>query len=333
MDVEIITTNDGLDALVPEWTALWARVEQTTPFQSPAWLIPWRRTFARAGLCVAACRQHRRLAAVAAFVDDRGGLALLGAALSDYQDGLFEEELSDDAADAILDALSKRGAERINFDRLPHFSPWLRTEAGAWSSEVRPEESCPVLRLHGAGIAATIPPHQLDNLRYYRKRAAGLGGATLERAIAENLKEFLEGFFYLHRLRWSHVGATGVLADAAVERFHRTAAPALVDAGILRLYRLRIGSRPAAALYSLTHRRRAYYYLSGFDPEYKNVSPGTLIVGHAIEQAIDEGAEEFDFLRGRETYKYLWGAEDRPAYRRTLVRAVAARRHAAEAHP
>jgi CelD/BcsL family acetyltransferase involved in cellulose biosynthesis len=43
-----------------------------------------------------------------------------------------------------------------------------------------------------------------------------------------------------------------------------------------------------------------------------------LIVAHAIEQAIREGAGEMDFLRGREPYKYRWGAVDRSSYGRTL---------------
>jgi CelD/BcsL family acetyltransferase involved in cellulose biosynthesis len=35
-------------------------------------------------------------------------------------------------------------------------------------------------------------------------------------------------------------------------------------------------------------------------------------------QSIDEGLKEFDFLRGREDYKYRWGAIDRPSYARRL---------------
>jgi CelD/BcsL family acetyltransferase involved in cellulose biosynthesis len=35
------------------------------------------------------------------------------------------------------------------------------------------------------------------------------------------------------------------------------------------------------------------------------------MIGHAIEQAVIEEATEFSFLRGREKYKYQWGAVDR----------------------
>jgi hypothetical protein len=34
-----------------------------------------------------------------------------------------------------------------------------------------------------------------------------------------------------------------------------------------------------------------------------------------------EGAREFDFLRGRERFKYRWGARERPCYGRMLERA------------
>jgi CelD/BcsL family acetyltransferase involved in cellulose biosynthesis len=43
-----------------------------------------------------------------------------------------------------------------------------------------------------------------------------------------------------------------------------------------------------------------------------------VIVAHAIEQAVREGATTFDFLRGAEDYKYAWGAKDRVNQRRQI---------------
>ncbi len=59
--------------------------------------------------------------------------------------------------------------------------------------------------------------------------------------------------------------------------------------------------------------------ISGFDLQLERVSPGMLLVGQAIEAAIAEGIAHADFLRGRETYKYFWGAEDCPTFRRRLA--------------
>jgi CelD/BcsL family acetyltransferase involved in cellulose biosynthesis len=35
-----------------------------------------------------------------------------------------------------------------------------------------------------------------------------------------------------------------------------------------------------------------------------------VLIGHAIEEAAQQGAREFHFLRGREPYKYEWGGRD-----------------------
>ena len=71
-------------------------------------------------------------------------------------------------------------------------------------------------------------------------------------------------------------------------------------------------------LYGLAAKGRFYHYLGGFDPELHQLSLGTLVIGHAVAQAVDEGLREFDFLRGREAYKYHWGTIDRPSYARRL---------------
>ena len=50
------------------------------------------------------------------------------------------------------------------------------------------------------------------------------------------------------------------------------------------------------------------------------LSPGAQLLDHAIRAAISEGAREFHFLRGGESYKYLWGAVDRLNLSRTFTR-------------
>jgi CelD/BcsL family acetyltransferase involved in cellulose biosynthesis len=89
---------------------------------------------------------------------------------------------------------------------------------------------------------------------------------------------------------------------------------------MLRLNALRLDERIVATLYVLCAKRRACLYLIGVDPELETISPGTLIFGYSIQQALREGAREIDFLRGRERYKYFWGARDRPCYGRMLSR-------------
>ena len=107
--------------------------------------------------------------------------------------------------------------------------------------------------------------------------------------------------------------------------FRRDALPRFDRAGCLRLYLLRFDGAAAAGFYGFSHRGRGYSYLTGFDPAFAFESPGTLVLAHAIEAAIAEGAGEFHFLRGREAYKYEWGAVDRWNRRRSFRRAAAER--------
>ncbi len=84
---------------------------------------------------------------------------------------------------------------------------------------------------------------------------------------------------------------------------------------MLHLHALRIDGRVIAVQYVLQHRRRAYLYITGFDHDFGALSPGTLLTWHVLQEALRRGNCEFDFLRGRERYKYVWGAVDRPQRR------------------
>jgi CelD/BcsL family acetyltransferase involved in cellulose biosynthesis len=85
---------------------------------------------------------------------------------------------------------------------------------------------------------------------------------------------------------------------------------------LLRFYALWLDGQVVAALYGLADRSRFHFYISGFDPDAAKLSVGSLSIGHAVRQAMDEGLAEFHFLRGRERYKYDWGAVDRPMFAR-----------------
>src|SRR4029077_15207662 len=53
-----------------------------------------------------------------------------------------------------------------------------------------------------------------------------------------------------------------------------------------------------------------YFYQSGRDPERSRHRPGLVLMHAAIQQAIAEGVEVFDFLSGGEAYKYIWAGEE-----------------------
>ena len=327
MRLEDLTSDAAIDRLVPEWQALWQRVSSATPFQSPEWLLSWWSFFGNGAPLVLTAREDGRLIGVLPLYrhDEPECCKLLpmGIALSDYLDALMEPDRCGLAA-ALLGSLAELPRwEECYVPDLPPRAALLAAQCPAQLIEYRGTgETCPVLALPSAvaELRKVVPRKTLRDLRQARRRAAAAGEVEAIRADASIVSEFMQDFFRLHESRWQPIAGHGVFADPVVRDFHLTAAQRMLDAGMLRLYVLRVGNSTAAAYYGFTAKRTAYAYLSGFDPEFAELSPGTQIVAHAIEEAVQEGAQEFHFLRGGETYKYAWGAVDRPNTALTLRR-------------
>lgn len=308
-NISIIDIDKDLIDLEPEWWELWSACPGAGPFQSPAWLMPWRRHFRDGDLVVAVLRRSGRLCGLLPLFHHQGPpeprLLPLGAGNTDYLDGLFAPGIGPVEVAALLDRLAPWHV--LDLPRLAPGSVLADIVAPAgWTGQGRTEEPCPVLTL-----PAALPRRLEQNLRYYHRRAERAGSLRFETAGPERVAPLLDGLIRLHGARWTAKGESGVLAEAAVERFHRDAAPALASAGLLRLHAIHLDGHVVAVWYGMQAKGRCCYYLSGFDPDLGDLGLGTLILGHAIRVATSEGASEFDFLRGTETYKYRWGAADR----------------------
>lgn len=327
VSIEIVRDEAGLAALEPAWWALWRASPAARPFQSPAWLLPWWRAFRPGDLAtIAAWRGSRLVGLVPAWREDGAygrRLMPLGIGLTDYLDVLIDP--SDEGAPGEL-AEAARGVEGWDvwsLEDLPDDASALRLPAGASLRDHREAQAaCPVLALPAGPerLEEAIPAGKLRKLRMARNRAARREGFSVCAIEADGVPAFLDALFDLHGARWATRGEGGVLADANVRLFHQAAAPALLAAGLARFYDMRLEGRVVGAYYGLGDGRRAYAYLGGFDPAASFESPGTILIGHAIETAAGEGAREFHFLRGQERYKYEWGARDRWSTRRTLRR-------------
>ena len=314
--IAVIDDPAALAALAEPWAALWRR-SAAHAFQSPQWLLPWWRCFGTGEPRVATLMRDGELAGIlpCTVLREAEGAKLLpmGAGTTDYLDALGEG--GPEMLHALLDRAGRDGVDRCDLFDLPPGSA-LRDAAAppGWIAERGPGAACPVLMLPGIARAGRRA------LRLNRNRAARAGGWAVEQATAETLGPMLETLVALHSGRWAEGGEAGVLHDPAVLRFHRMAAPGLLDAGLLRLSMLRVGGVPSAVAMALLSPGRLAIYLSGYDVAQAYCSPGSVLIGAMLEQAEAEGRTEADFLRGREGYKYAWGAVDRVSASVRLIR-------------
>ncbi|HEX3584125.1 MAG TPA: GNAT family N-acetyltransferase [Thermoanaerobaculia bacterium] len=320
MPVEIVDTADGLERIADRWEALWRRDANATPFQSPQWLLSWWKHFGSDTPHVIASSTNDTFDALAPLYilrDDDSGESLgmfLGTGNSDYLDVLGD-------ASQLIESITGADCQLWDLQQLRPSSSLLSVPLpDGWSDNVEDQDPCPVLPIENAGeeLQNLLSTHARKKLRYFRRCLEREGEVRYESATAESLDALLDALFELHAARWQKRGLPGVLADEVTQSFHRDVARRMLDAGALRMYAIRIGDRIVGVFYGFAHQGTVYYYLSGYDPALEKLSLGNVIVAHAIEDAVREGATTFDFLRGAEEYKYSWGAKDRMNRRRQL---------------
>lgn len=322
MTASVLTTVGEMEALEPEWEGLWAADGWATPFQSAAWLLPWWRHVGEGELLVVAVRDGvGRLVGLLpmyVYTQPAGGerhLLLLGAGTSDYLDGLFMRDQSGGAeaiaGTAMAELMRVRGRwDRGIFHQLRAESPLLvcARQAGL---PVTGAEATSAVRVDGW---ARLPAKIRLNSGRYRRRAEARG--RLEYGCAGTEEEARAGFEELIALQGRRWQEKGVLTSAAVQGHHRESVGKLLQEGMLWMLRLAMDGRVAAVLYAMVDpagrgaggERRMYAYLIGIEPEFGDVSPGTLLLAYAFDRCEREGVVRLDTLRGGEGYKQMWGA-------------------------
>ena len=262
-EISIARTLADLESIAPEWHDLWKNDPCATPFQSPAWLIPWARHFTAGEFCCVCVRVDEQLVGFLPAFEWRNPetgdceLLLLGTGISDYCDGLFVPGRADESLVVAMECLSAVfGWDLLNFQELRSDSPLAR------DSQREPQSVVPVLELPQTAekFNTTIPKAQLQNLAYYRRRAERLGLCEWQAADSESLGSMLEELFDLNSVRWRE---RAVDDNDNLRGFHRDAASRLLRINALRLYRLRIAGETAAVLYGFASHCRTYYYLGG----------------------------------------------------------------------
>lgn len=116
---------------------------------------------------------------------------------------------------------------------------------------------------------------------------------------------------FLHQ-RWLGQAAGSSTDDPWKQRLHRRLIPLLIEEGYLRMVRISVDLRTVAVVYAMAAGEWWGCYLVGYDREGAGrIHLGRVALSLAINLATQEGATEFDFLKGAERVKYLWPVRER----------------------
>jgi CelD/BcsL family acetyltransferase involved in cellulose biosynthesis len=336
VSVECLTAPEQMERLRPEWDDLLADSDSSTIFLTWEWLSAWADLLLPGQMALLVAREGRRLIGLAPLVQERGRLLGIlpfsrlrflatGTVGSDYLDAVLRRGHEEAAAAILADQVAARNAtfemgqlrpEAAGADRLAR-----RLASHGWSVSERAINVCPFIPLAGMtweGYLAGLGSEHRYNVKRRLRNLHRDFRVDFQIAADEAARiEALEHLMALHRQRWSARGWSDALGDPAVDRFHQVATRRFLQRGWLRLFTLRLNGEPAAALYGFRHGPIFSFYQSGLDPRFSRHSVGLVLMALCIQEALKEGASEFDMLHGGEEYKFLWAKRTRPLRRLT----------------
>lgn len=105
-----------------------------------------------------------------------------------------------------------------------------------------------------------------------------------------------------------------------VERFFRAITALFSTKGWIEINILSLEENLAAMLLNFVYQDEIHFYNIAFNPNYASFSPGIYLFNQSIQQAIEDNLSRADFLRGRERYKYYFGAKERKIMDFTLFK-------------
>jgi len=112
----------------------------------------------------------------------------------------------------------------------------------------------------------------------------------------------------MHQTRWQNKGQPGCFADDRFTRFLTEYVTRRWDEGGVRILTLRWQGLPAAGLVGFQSGNTLHLYLTAMADEFAEHNPGWKLHGFAAENALREGCNAIDYMRGDEEYKQRLGA-------------------------
>ena len=321
---------------LPEWRTLLASDPNRQVFAYPEWNRAWWEEFKEGKdlFLMTMKRNGDTKAIVPLYRRHDSGRKILrfvgGIDLTDYLGPICALEDRGEVADALVDWLATTDIEWDEFDahNMPvplGFTESLveRADAKGFRFEFDQEETSAVLPLptDWEAYLASLDSKERHELRRKRRRLEREHpDARFRTATPETLAADLETFIDMHRGTEGHKGH---FMRPEIATFFRRLADEFMPLGWLRLDFLEVGDTAVSSTFGFQIERKFYLYNSSYEPDAARLSPGLILVSELVKEAIGNGLELFDFLRGPERYKYQLGAQAVPLNNVRIMREAA----------
>jgi CelD/BcsL family acetyltransferase involved in cellulose biosynthesis len=317
-----------MEALSAEWNALLENSAIHVPFLRHEYLLTWWKTLGGGEWSdgqlnlITARDNYGALKGIAPLflADNREGeraLLFLGSIeISDYLDLIVPVEDLSNFVEGLFDYLSspqQSSWQVMDFYNLLENSPTravleMASKKRGWLYYEEPLQNCPCIYLSSdwdpylAGLDKKQRHEIRRKLRRSEQSATPLNWYFVE--DINLLDQKMDAFFHL--MQFDSEKKAFLTEPMKVQM--KAAAQAAFSAGWLKLAFIEAGGEKAAAYLTFDYHNKIWVYNSGFDPSFRDLSPGWVLLSRLIQWSIENQRQAFDFLRGEEDYKYRFGA-------------------------
>ena len=333
VDVQHITTVDGFDALREDWLRLHKDCETASLFNSWYWSRLWWQYYGDMGeLFIIVIRVSDVVQCIAPFYRCQtralklryvSTLRFIGNGGDTSPDDLgllhnkeFEKVVSRHVCESVF---HESGCVRLQLSDMARSSELVNTLLSKNSEENwgRPMERHQHRRI--STLPDTIEAFEQSlskNARKQRKRRRQklsnleqnvqfipcVTHADIDSAYADLLR--------LHNMRHAEkIGGSDSFRSDRYQRFHLAAMKKALDNNELRLIKLVIDDKTIGVEYAFLCKEILSFFQTGFDPDYKHLSPGHLLMMETIDRGIEDGARRIDLLKGDYEYKQTYAKQ------------------------
>ena len=311
-----------------EWDSILRDSPVASIFLSPQWQEVWWENFSAGremtGFVVPA--SDGKASALASLSKTNGAIGFVGAPDTfDYNDFLIRPGFEEEFYCTLLDVIGDWEWDELNLDSLIEDSPTLihlpeMARERGYAVELEYEDVTSGVNLpqdwdQYLGLLSKKDRHELR--RKFRRLESQADWrwycATEPEEVMANFDDFLV------LMRMSRADKEEYMTPER-EAFFRSMARRMAELDRLRLFFLEIDGAKAAASLCFDFGSSRLLYNSGYDPALSYYSVGLLLHAMCVRDAIEQGLDYFDFLRGPEPYKAHLGGHQKSLYKMLVKR-------------
>lgn len=314
-------------SLREEWEQLLPYLPIKSPFLTWRWQNLWWETFGEDGELLLLVFHHGgQPIGIAPLMRRGANLSFIGETdLFDYHDFIVPTNHEDTFYPLLVTHLTSLEWETLTLTSLPQESPTMThlpelAKAQGWDCQIEEEDVSPGTQLPAGWDIYLSSLTKKDRHELRRKLRRLESASTVNYTVYSSPEHVSEAFEDFLSLMAQSRDEKRIFLTEPRTRFLRALTKVMAEEEILRLCFLEDDGKKIAAAICFDYQGQRFLYNSGFDHSYSNLSVGLLVKAFAIRQAISQGQNYFDFLRGDEPYKYDLGGVNRLVFRMVLQR-------------